>query len=107
MKVRPRYMHWIPRVIGVEAITLYPYVLFTMAKDEAVHRFIVQHECVHVRQVRELGWLTFYARYVGQWFLGLFKSGSAYEGITFEKEAYAQQRTIMMTLVEKEEFDIL
>lgn len=106
MKIRPRYRNWFPRLFGMGAITLYPWVLFKMTKQEALERRVIQHECVHVRQVRALGWFTFYLTYIGKWIAGLFKAGSAYMGISYEKDAYAQQWTLELTQSEQEEFGV-
>lgn len=106
MKVRCRYSHWLPKKVGAEAITLYPYVLFGSDRQTSCAQYAVQHEFVHVRQVRKLGWLRFYASYVLQFLLGLLKTRSAsqaYIGVSFEREAYTQERFIVLTPAELSE----
>ncbi len=88
MKVRIRENHWYPRLLKVGAITLYPYVLFSR---DVTFRMLM-HEWVHVRQVRRLGWLRFYASYVWEFLRryvgGGFKYDKAYRAVSFEAEAY-------------------
>lgn len=61
MKLRIRYNHWLPKRLGVAAITLYPFVLFAWdSPSESLWR----HEMVHVEQVRRIGWLRFYVSYL-------------------------------------------
>lgn len=88
MKIRIRENHWYPRLLKVGAITLYPYVLFS----QDVTFKMLMHEWVHVRQVRKLGWLRFYASYVWEFLRhyvsGGFRYSKAYRAISYEVEAY-------------------
>jgi hypothetical protein len=84
---------------------LYPYVLFSEPRTE-VSSTLLQHELIHVRQVRSNGWLRFYAQYLREYF-SLRLSGSsgeeAYRNISFEKEAYAFAGQIVLSEAEKVE----
>lgn len=107
MKVRARYSHWFPRKVGALAITLYPWVLFSMPKSEALP--VAKHEVVHVRQVRALGWLRFYVSYGWQWLKAMvcyWDYWRAYSAVLYEQEAYAQQANNELTPEELAEFEL-
>lgn len=99
MKVRIKYRHWIPRQLLVDAITLYPWILFSGSKsDGRVQAVAIRHEFIHVRQVIEKGWLLFYGTYILSWLwnsirkiFGGLKGKTAYDVIPYEVEAYARQ----------------
>lgn len=95
MLVKLVYDSGIARFLGVGAITLYPFILFNMTRQEAIDNYTLDHEFVHVRQVRKLGWLRFYASYLWKYIKGLVKTRShtvAYFCISYEQEAYAAGR---------------
>lgn len=103
--VRLRYRHWIPRLAGVQAIVLYPYVLFSATKEK-VSPLLLKHEMVHVRQVRREGWIRFYAAYLREYFALRLRGKSrdeAYRKISFEREAYASAGQIELSEAEKKE----
>tara|TARA_R110000868_G_scaffold15596_3_gene70926 strand:- start:2675 stop:2926 length:252 start_codon:yes stop_codon:yes gene_type:complete len=62
MKVRevvwPVFFFWSK---WVEAIVLYPFIIYKSEKAVEHHR---KHELIHVEQVRRLGWLRFYTSYL-------------------------------------------
>ena len=64
MKARFKFNHWLPRLVGAGAITLYPYVLCSQSAPEARRTKTIAHEMVHVLQVRKLGFFTMYWRYI-------------------------------------------
>ena len=91
MKIRRKYNNWIPQLLNVGAITLYPYILFARSVtglkgnngDYAIQLF--KHEYIHIEQVRKMGWFKFY-------FLYLVESAkNGYEDNKYEVEAYARQ----------------
>lgn len=93
MKLRPIYNSWLPRLLKVEAITLYPFIFF--ANYRAYYSFnfmekIFRHEYQHVLQIREVGPIFFYLDYVRQWIMNLIRekdSFRAYWLIDYEIEA--------------------
>ena len=94
MTIRVRYDHWYPKLIKVGAITLYPFILISGTKEEAIRDQILNHEWIHVNQVRSLGWLRFYGSYLWKYFKNYLKSRDqfiAYMNISYEQEAYAGQ----------------
>ncbi len=91
---RFRFNHWIPKVIGAEAITLYPYVFCRSSEEESIKYNVVQHEMVHVEQVRKLGRFRFYWEYLKEYFRLRLVGHShdiAYISSRFEQEAYSRQ----------------
>jgi len=73
------------------SITLYPFVLLNQTKQEAIESHTLQHEFVHVAQVRRLGLFKFYFDYLMQF----FRTGS-YDAISYEVEAYNEESTAPM-----------
>ena len=94
MKLRIKFNHWLPRLLGDGAITLYPFILVVCSKELALQDDILSHEMVHIEQVRTLGWLNFYSHYLWYFFKSYVKTWSfytAYMAIPFEIEAYAHE----------------
>lgn len=81
--------NWIP-FRGFSAINLFG-ILF-VRPDVSIHPVLLNHERIHTAQMRELWYLPFYLLYVGEWLWRLFRSGNAYRGISFEREAYDYDR---------------
>lgn len=107
--VRPRYNHWFAKILGVKAIVLYPYILFSEKKEE-VSLFTLQHEMIHVRQVREFGWIRFYSTYLWEYFRHRLRTKSraqAYYQISFEKEAYQNQDRVVLSESECHEIGLV
>ena len=53
---------------------------------------VMNHESIHTAQMRELGFIGFYIIYLLEWLYRLvFHTKTAYRGISFEREAYAQE----------------
>lgn len=94
MKIRIKENHWYPKWLGVDAITLMPFILLSGSLSEARINETLAHEWIHVKQVRQIGWSKFYASYLWQYLVGRFKGKShddSYYNISFEKEAYENQ----------------
>lgn len=51
----------------------------------------ISHEAIHSAQMKELGYVFFYALYIIEWVLRIPFYGilGAYENVSFEREAYA------------------
>ena len=52
--------HWIPKLLRVNGIVLYPYVLFAKEPSER----LMAHEMIHVEQIQRYGVVMFYLRYL-------------------------------------------
>ena len=69
-------------------------VLFAKGPCDEV---MLNHERIHTAQMKELGYIFFYIWYVVEWVVRLFQyrdSFRAYRNITFEKEAYENERNL-------------
>ena len=93
---------------GYKAINLFG-VLF-VKNNAKIDGVTLNHESIHSRQFVELmvlfavatvfirWWLpvfapfAFYVWYIVEWLIRLLKKGNAYRNISFEREAYANQR---------------
>jgi len=55
----------------------------------------VRHEKIHTAQMREMLYIPFYAWFIIEWIVKLFKYGSkSYDNISFEREAYKNEHDI-------------
>lgn len=93
MKARLKLNSYICRALGVNGITLYPFVFI---REGAPSARLLAHEAIHVDQVRRAGFFRFYASYLLQYLrsraAGLTHH-DAYLNISFEKEAYAHENS--------------
>lgn len=106
MKIRRRYGSLLPRLLRARAFVFYPWIVFRYSREEMkalppfryrgsdgrLHRIpgariLFRHEWYHVEQVRRMGWLTFYAKWV--WYSITLQDNK------LEQEADANERTPM------------
>lgn len=91
MKIIEIKNNFVPKLLNVSAITLWPFIFYA---DSEPSDEIMFHEWVHVLQIGYHGVVKFYALYVGYYFKLRFKGLKhlkAYYEIPFEKEAYDLQ----------------
>lgn len=74
---------------GYKAINLFGVLFY---KGEKPNDVIINHESIHTAQMREMLYVFFYLWYAVEWFVRLFQHGDEYRGISFEKEAYNNER---------------
>lgn len=55
---------------------------------------LMNHERIHSAQQREMLFIFFYLFYVAEWLVRLPMRGNAYRNISFEREAYENQRNL-------------
>lgn len=55
---------------------------------------LINHERIHTAQMLETGIIPFYIIYFLEWLIRLTMRGNAYRNISFEREAYANQRNM-------------
>lgn len=55
---------------------------------------MMNHERIHSAQQREMLFVFFYIAYLMEWLVRLPMRGNAYRNISFEREAYANQRSL-------------
>lgn len=81
---------------GFGGFAFYPFVFLSAAADKDNPDFI-NHERIHLRQQLELLVLPFYLWYVFEYLLRLLQFGDhkkAYRNISFEREAYANEKNL-------------
>jgi hypothetical protein len=81
--------NWLParRFIAINLMG----VLF-MRPGAYLSEEMLNHERIHTAQMRELLFVGFYVLYLLEWLVRLPMRGNAYRNISFEREAYANQR---------------
>lgn len=67
MKPRCIYSVRFLRRFNINAITLYPFILFADSKSVVSER-LFRHELEHIYQVQQAGWLQFYFLYLKAYF---------------------------------------
>lgn len=82
---------FIPKLLKVDAITLYPYIFFS---DKEPSDTLIRHEMVHVDQIKYYGRFRFYVSYLLEYLSYRVRGDSnnvAYNKISYEVEAYKKQ----------------
>lgn len=83
-----RYNHWLPKMLKVNAITLWPFIFFGAKSPGAK---LIVHEMKHIHQIGKVGVVRFYVSYL-LFYVAYRVQGkdhdSAYRYIPYEKEAY-------------------
>lgn len=76
---------------GADAITLYPFIFY---KYNPIDSVLLNHEKIHIQQIKKIGVVYFYFDYIYQYVTLRFKGlnhNQAYFNISYEKEAYTNQ----------------
>lgn len=78
------------------AMAVWPFIF---VKEDCVKNdiYIINHEKIHLKQQIELLWLPFFIWYVFEFLIRLlvYKNwGKAYRNISFEKEAYQNEKNL-------------
>lgn len=88
------FKYFTPR--GFRGLTFYPFV-FLADKDDKLNEVFINHERIHIRQQLELLIVPFYLWYIAEYLLRLIQfrdRKKAYYAISFEKEAYANEKDL-------------
>ena len=80
---------WLP-IKGFRCINLFG-ILFVREEYSELNKYTLNHEAIHTRQMKEMGYIPFYIIYVLEWLFRLCQRGDAYRNISFEREAYRHQ----------------
>lgn len=75
---------------GFKAVNLFG--LLFARKGASINETTINHESIHTEQMKELLYLPFYVWYAIEWLIRLFMKGNAYRNISFEREAYANEK---------------
>jgi len=81
---------------GFVGITLYPFI-FLKTKELKDNVVLVNHEKIHLKQQLELLIVFFYLFYIIEWmfkFLKYKNSKQAYYNLSFEREAYLNEKNL-------------
>ncbi|GMV84700.1 MAG: hypothetical protein AMXMBFR80_05580 [Dehalococcoidia bacterium] len=92
-----RPWRWLPRLIGMSAITFAPVVVFRAGRyqpNTPKGLALIAHEVLHIGQVRELGRVRFYWRYL----LGQLRCGFRHDRHPMEVPCIERQREIRRAL---------
>ena len=84
---------------GFKAINLFG-VLF-VRKGCTMSESDINHEMIHTAQMKEMGYVLFYVWYLVEWLIKLVKLGDsnkAYRAISFEREAYGNEKNLTYTI---------
>ncbi|MCB9032952.1 MAG: hypothetical protein H6553_03865 [Chitinophagales bacterium] len=79
---------------NIAGITIFPFI-FIKSKGLANDQVFVNHERIHIHQQLELFILFFYLWYSIEYFIRLIQyrnANLAYKNISFEREAYANEK---------------
>ena len=77
---------------GFSAINVFG-VLFVRGNARISERTI-RHETIHTAQMKEMLYIFFYIWYGIEWIIRLLMKGNAYRNISFEREAYANEKIL-------------
>lgn len=77
---------------GFAAVNLFG-ILF-VRKDTVLTPVMMNHEHIHTAQMKETAYVFFYLWYIIEWLVRLTMKGNAYRNISFEREAYSNQKNI-------------
>ena len=81
---------------GYRAITLYPFI-FVRNDSDKLDKELINHECIHLQQQKELLVILFYIWYFLDFlfkYLHYRNWDKAYRNIIFERGAYANQSNL-------------
>lgn len=80
---------------NVLAITLCPFGIYFRDKESLDNKKTINHESIHWKQQLEMLVIFFYIWYLVEWFIRIFINGrQAYISISFEQEAYGNDRNL-------------
>jgi len=84
------------RKLKINGIALFPFIFIRKPEDKE-NKILINHEKIHLRQQLEMLIIFFYIFYVIEyyyWFFKLKNSDLAYKRISFEREAYTNERNL-------------
>lgn len=80
---------------GFNAINICGLIFVRKSKLEKLTAKTMNHEYIHTEQMKELWYIGFYLIYFLEWIYRLiFHTKTAYKGISFEREAYANEEDL-------------
>jgi hypothetical protein len=79
------------RLFNIEGIVIYPFILIATRNPG---KSLLNHERIHLDQIKKIGLWAFYTRYFKEYLAGRrcgLTHDQAYRQISFEQEAYNHQ----------------
>ena len=108
IKYNDKFLGTIGLFMRIGGISLFPFIIlrekYRDGNDFWKQRGIetINHETIHFQQALELGVIPFYILYVLEWILKLpFYGARAYYNISFEREAYDNDKNLMYLKMRK------
>lgn len=104
MKIKVVRNSTLAKILKVEGIVLYPFIFFSSARPSVK---IINHELVHILQVKRDGVFKFYFKYLTEYLKFRMKGlnhNDSYLAISYEVEAYQHQGDLTYTGLWKTEF---
>lgn len=95
IKYSTKFLDRISLFMKVGGITIYPYIILRDKNIGKKSARLINHESIHIKQQEELLVVPFYVLYVLEWLVKsiIYRSfKKAYYNISFEREAYSNQR---------------
>lgn len=90
MKIIRNQYTWLPIPCkGYKACLCFKWLI--VRGDAKIGTLTMNHEKIHVAQMKEMGYIFFYIWYGVEWFIRFFLRGRAYKKLSFEREAYINQ----------------
>ena len=80
----------------ISGITLFPFI-FLQKPEDRHNKILINHEKIHIRQQLEMLVIFFYIAYITEyffWYFTLKNPHQAYRRISFEREAYANEKNL-------------
>ena len=90
-KIKVIYNSYITRLLNLDGLVLYPFVLVSTPNDETLPS-ILKHEVTHVHQIERDGFCKFYFRYFTHMLIDSYKN-NIYEQEAFSNENNALTQT--------------
>lgn len=84
------------KFLKISGIALFPFILIRNSEDKK-NKILINHEKIHLRQQIEMLVIFFYLFYLIEyyyWFFKLKNAFHAYQRISFEREAYANEHDL-------------
>lgn len=89
------------KMIRVKGIVLFPFIFFA---DKNPNQILINHEMIHLQQIRRDGLFKFYFNYLKNYSINRLNKMShfeAYRSISYEVEAFENQNEIQKELNER------
>jgi hypothetical protein len=86
--VKVIYNSYITRLLHLDGLVLYPFVLLSTSSDETLPS-VLKHEVTHVHQIERDGFCNFYFQYF------IHMCAGSYANNIYEREAFSNENTAL------------